>query len=264
MGRGDDVAGEGTFERTIVVGDLDREYTLHIGTAAWGRSDVHLVVDLHGLNSNPPAQDDLSGFRAKADEEGFVVAQPQAAGVVPTWQAGMTPSPDVDFLRTVIADVSSLIDVGSVFLSGFSNGGGMAHRFACDAPGEVTAIGTVAGAYPDSGPCEGPVPVIAFHGTGDPVVPFRGAGFLLPDVTEWSASWAQRAGCVESAASEVASDVSETTWRQCDADASVRLYVIADGGHGWPGTTSTPRFLNSTDAISATDLMWDFFSVLAA
>ncbi len=256
--QGDTVDGPGTFDRSLVRDDVERTYVLHISEDAWGRTGVPLVVDLHGLASSPASQEELSGFRDKAEEEGFVVVQPLAGGVLPTWQAGFVPSPDLTFIRGVIADVAFHVDVGPVFVSGFSNGAGMAHRLACDAPGEIAAIGTVAGAYPDTGPCEGPVPVIAFHGVLDRVAPFEGAGFLLPDITEWVASWADRAGCTSSDVEAVTADVERRVWAGCDAGA-VELYVVTDGRHGWPGTSSQSRLFNSTTTISATDLMWEFF-----
>ena len=258
IGSGDAVDGPGTHARVLVADGEERTYVLHVSPAGWEGTDVPLVIDLHGLSSTPETQDELSGFRAKADTEGFVVAQPQADGLLPTWLAGFDPSPDVTFLRGVIADVASHVDVGPVFVSGFSNGAGMAHRIACDAPEAVAAIGVVAGAYPDSGPCLGAVPVIAFHGVADRVVPFTGAGSLLPDILEWTASWADRGGCAEPERIDVADDVERVVWTDCES-ATVELYVIADGRHGWPGTTSFGRLFDSTSSISATDVMWEFF-----
>jgi polyhydroxybutyrate depolymerase len=37
------------------------------------------------------------------------------------------------------------------------------------------------------------------------------------------------------------------------------MYTITNGEHGWPGTTDPTRFGDTTDAISATDLIWEFF-----
>ena len=256
---GDDVSGPGTFDRTIQIGGAARKYVLHIPDAAWVGDGVRLVLDLHGLGSTPAIHDDLSRFRAKADEKGFVVAQPAAAGAIPTWQAGASPSTDVDFLLAVIADVAGHVALADVFAAGFSNGAGMAHRLACDAPGSVAAIGTVAGAYPDTGPCEAAVAVIAFHGTLDPVVPFGGAGSLLPDVMEWADQWALRSGCDTTEVTQQAADVNRTVWGGCDQGSAVQVYEITSGFHGWPGTKSEGRIINSTMSISATDLMWDFF-----
>lgn len=255
---GDAIDGAGTFQRTLTIDGEDRDYVVHVSPAAWGGEAVPLVIDLHGLSSSPESQDELSDFRAKADAEGFVVAQPQAAGLLPTWQAGIVPSPDVGFIRLLIADIGTSVDLGPVFAAGFSNGAGMAHRLACDAPGDFAAIGTVAGAYPDTGPCLGAMPVISFHGERDLVVPFEGAGTLLPPIVEWATSWAERNGCDGLESTEVAAGVERLEWTGC-TEAPVELYVIADGRHGWPGTESPSRLFNSTSEISATDVMWEFF-----
>jgi polyhydroxybutyrate depolymerase len=259
---GDEVVGPGTYVRTLRIDDADRTYVLHLSSRAWSTMDIPLVIDLHGLTATPERQDALSGFRDKADEEGFAVAQPQAAGSPATWQAGLVLSPDVAFLRAVISDVAAHLDLGPVYVAGFSNGAGMAHRFACDVPDEVSAIGTVAGAYPDTGPCGGPVSVIAFHGVRDPVVPFDGAGSLLPAIVDWAASWADRAGCAGIDVTEIAPGVDRRAWEACEAGA-VELYAVSDGRHGWPGTRSPTRLFDSTSRISATDLMWEFFTSTA-
>lgn len=67
-----------------------------------------------------------------------------------------------------------------LYLTGFSNGGMMAYRFACEHPELVAAIGVVAAAYvarPDCMPSR-PVPAMHIHGLLDRTVPYRG--------TRWS------------------------------------------------------------------------------
>jgi polyhydroxybutyrate depolymerase len=41
------------------------------------------------------------------------------------------------------------------------------------------------------------------------------------------------------------------------------LYTIQGGGHTWPGGTPLPKWFvgSTTRSISATSLMWSFFSV---
>lgn len=254
---GDEITGPGTFERSLTIDGVVRRYVLHIPADAWAMPRVPLVVDLHGLGSSPEAQDELTGFTAKADEAGFVVAQPAAGGELPTWQAGGASPVDVVFVRALVEDVRAHVAAGPVFAAGFSNGAGMAHRLACDAPDLVAAIGVVAGAYPDAGPCPTPVPVVAFHGTADPVVPFPGAGSFLPAIEDWAVSWADLAGCTGSRRDALTDDVTATTWEGCAT--GVVLYVVDGGRHGWPGTASVSRIINSTDSISATDVIWRFF-----
>jgi len=112
-----------------------------------------------------------------------------------------------------------------------------------------------------------PVPMIAFHGTADPVVPYNGGSSWVsprpfPNVPKWTARFATRNGCGSTPVdSVVAPDVVRRTYTQCAGDASVVLYTVRGGGHTWPGGLELPEWFvgRTTRSIDATRLMWDFF-----
>lgn len=253
---------------TLDVGPDQRQYVLFVPEGVPASEPAPLVIDIHGLGSNATAHDEASGFTTIAEREGIVVAQPEARGEIPTWNpqpgaAGMER--DVAFLRAIVADVARkvAVDPGSVFVTGFSNGGGMAHRFACEAAELVAAIGTVSGQYQVADDCDPaePVAVIAFHGTSDVVVPYFGAGELLPPVPSWAQDWADRNVCGPVAAADrIADDVVTESWSGCAERTTVVLYTVEDGAHAWPGT-DRPGFFQPTQSIDATDLMWEFFDL---
>ena len=245
----------------IAVAGRVREYTLHVPSGLDG-APTALVVDLHGLTSTPDRQELVSGMRTKGAEEGFVVAQPTSALVANAWDT-LEGSADVAFAQAIVEDVSSRIDIDPdrIFATGFSAGGGMAARLACDATDLFAAVGVVAGAHFGWRRCEAeaPVPIIGFYGSGDKVVPYEGFG-LLPGVVEWAMFRAATLGCETTpAATGVADDVVLQSWTNCDGSSALLLYTIAEGGHGWPGTDDPSRVGDTTDAIDATDLMWQFF-----
>lgn len=66
-----------------------------------------------------------------------------------------------------------------LYLTGFSNGGMMAYRFACQHPSMVAAIGVVAAAYMASAVCRpsSAVPVMHIHGRLDGMVPWAGTRY---------------------------------------------------------------------------------------
>jgi poly(3-hydroxybutyrate) depolymerase len=66
-----------------------------------------------------------------------------------------------------------------LYLTGFSNGGMMAYRFACEHPELVAAIGVVASAYVARTVCmpTEPVPAMHIHGLLDRTVPYRGTAW---------------------------------------------------------------------------------------
>lgn len=254
-----------TTVETMTIDGVERTYLLHVpsGLPAAG---APLVVDMHGLGSTPQGQDETSGMAALGNARGFVVAQPAARGALPTWN----PQPgapggaaDVAFLRALVDDVAgeASIDRGAVFATGFSNGGGMAHRLACDAADVFAAIGTVSGQYPLVDSCDPsqPVAVVAFHGTTDLVVPFRGAGELLPDVMTWVRDWTERLDCSPvPERNRTADDVISDLWTGCAGDEEVLFLTIEGGGHAWPGSARAGLFA-TTRSIDASALMWEFF-----
>jgi len=163
------------------------------------------------------------------------------------------------------------IDPARIYASGFSNGGGMVFGLSCILSQRIAAVGAVSAAQirPSSW-CRdtNPVPMIAFHGTGDPFVPYHGAppGWLnprpFPDVVTWAADWARRNRCEPNPVdSVVAADVTRRDYMHCAGNAAVVLYTIAGGGHVWPGGKPLPRWLlgPTSRSLNVTRLMWAFF-----
>src|SRR4029078_1965260 len=115
----------------------------------------------------------VTEFGAVSDTDGFIVASLQGAGDPPNW-GGIPPVPgpsDLPFVRDVLAKLKAglCIDPDRVFAAGYSNGGGMAQLLACEMSDEIAAVAVVSGLYTN---CAQHAPVIAFHGTADPVLPF--------------------------------------------------------------------------------------------
>ncbi len=255
-----------TTSVTLDVAGVERTYDLHV-PADLPAAGAALVVDLHGLGSSPQAHDEASGMRALADQQGFVVAQPAARGDLPTWN----PQPDepgsaadVQFIREVVEDVAGRVslDRNAVFASGFSNGGGMAHRLACDAADIFAAVGTVSGQYPLEDSCNPvqPVAIVTFHGTTDLIVPFRGVGRLLPDIPTWAAGWAARAECSPVPERQrIEDDVITDRWTGCAGGVDVLFHTIEGGPHSWPGSAGG-GFFASNQSVDASRIIWEFFT----
>ena len=217
------------------------------------------VIDMHGALSAPSDHERLSGMQVKAADEGFIVAQP--AGILRSWDILTGNGEDVDFILAVVADVQArvAVDPDRIYATGMSNGGGMADRLGCVAPDVFAAIAPVAGWYVDAVDCRSDrrIPVLAFHGTADLVVPYNGGPFFVA-IPEWAAAWAERNGCSPTPVDkQVHDDVQVRVWPDCDAE--MELYTIDGGGHGWPGTEFELGKLVTTSSIDATDVIWEFF-----
>jgi len=257
------VEGPGRYEGEVVSGGQLRRFLLVVPEAA--PRPAPLVIVFHGFIGNPTEVEDDTGMTGVAEDEGFAVVYPEGLGRPRRWRSDpRLGGLDVGFVRDLLAllDEALGIDPGRIYAAGMSNGGGMAARLACDASDLVAAVAGVAGAY-STGDCEPtrPVPVVAFHGDADPIVPYEGWGRLLPAVEGWAGEWAARNGCdSEPTLGAVATDVTTLRWAGCTEGADVILYTVAGGRHGWPGSERTGEYLGSTGSVDASHLIWEFFA----
>ena len=235
-------------------GGLLREYLLHVPPSYTGRNPTPLVIVLHGFTQTPEAMESQSGFSGKADREGFFAAYPRGTGFPLRWNLLETGVDDAGFVAALAESLIAryAVDPLRIYLAGFSNGGGLAYRMALRFHGKVAAIGPVASMWVDSeGALDRPVPIIHFHAVDDAVIPYTGARSAV-------AGWAAFYGC--DASPDTVLRVNGATgleWTGAREGADVILITTDQGSHSWPG--GNPYLFNPTHAVSATDLMWDFF-----
>ena len=263
----------GDFEETLESGGLTRSYVLHIPPSYTGDQPMPLVLNYHGLGGLASDQQAYSNLPEKADEAGFIVVAPQGEGDPANHNfATLSDRPD-DIAFTVelldALETQLCIDTARIFAAGLSNGAQMSGRLACNLSERIAAVAPVSGAHfppfspdiPDEPGCFStrPVPLIAFHGTADPVIPFEGGPSIF-NISFRSIEeavipeWAAHNGCAaEPFAEQVTENVRRVRYQGCDEGATVELYVIADGGHVWPGAPG------ATQEISASGLIWAFF-----
>jgi polyhydroxybutyrate depolymerase len=155
------------------------------------------------------------------------------------------------------------VDPARIYATGFSNGGFLSHRLACERADRIAAIAPVAGVMgmPSCTPSR-PVPVLHFHGTLDTLVPFEGSaqnGF--PSVRDSFAGWGERDDCTgEPAVTFAQGDTTCETYADCEGGAEVTLCTVTGGGHTWPGGLPIPGLGHTTSEIAATEAMWAFFA----
>ena len=262
---------QGTHKQKMDVGTIGhREFLLHIPSKVSGgkwedgkpADPPALVIALHGGLATMGKMEGMSGFNGLSDENGFLVAYPN--GVMTTWNAGdccgaakVGNVDDVGFLTKLIDRITGagLADPDRVYVTGFSNGAGMAYRMACEKPGKVAAIGVVEGALvTDCDPGE-PVSAMIFHGTADGNVPFNGGGNRdfndrrpFPPVSRAVDFW-RRVGGLPEPTKQVEARTDDTECESTgkgDQGVAVAFCKINGGKHVWP------------DEASA--MLWDFFA----
>ncbi|MDF1564451.1 MAG: alpha/beta fold hydrolase [Deltaproteobacteria bacterium] len=236
----------------------DRPYGLTVPDAYDGSAALPLVFLLHGFTADAVTQDLYFGMSALARQRGFFVALPDGtfnATLQRFWNAtdaccGFgSDVDDVAYLEAVLDDIESqyLIDPKRVFFVGHSNGGFMSHRMACERPGRVAAIASLAGAvWKDESLCDPaePVSVLQIHGTLDAVILYGGGwnmGFEYPGAVETVDTWATLNGCDATTTAltpdlDLVNDLlgAETTrivHEGCPATGAAELWRIEAGSH---------------------------------
>ncbi|HCS39117.1 MAG TPA: hypothetical protein DIW44_05965 [Anaerolineaceae bacterium] len=254
-----------------------RHYLLHVPDSYDPDVPTPLIISIHGFAEWPAHQAKISRWNDLADELGFIVVYPSGTDFPLRWRTtGLTNSPqdpelDVMFISDLIDKLASeySIDPNRIYANGLSNGGGMSYLLACKMADRIAAIGSVAGAYtyaPELCTPSRPVPMIAFHGDADPVVPYLGGPsrsfeIPFPSVPGWMQGWADRNQCQTASLIPQEGEISGIAWTDCSQNAEVTFYTITGGGHAWPGGDPIPAWIvgYTSQAINTTRVMWQFF-----
>ncbi len=186
------------------------EVWFHIPSSYDARVPTPLVIMLHGSGrgvdgSSSEAYLELTPL---SDLHGFLYAIPEGTADsdgYPFWNAtdsccdrDSTNPDDSGYLKRLLDTIESRcsVDPRRIYLVGWSNGGFMAYRMACDHAKSISAIASLSGAtFYEEEDCQpqAPVHVLEIHGTSDDVVYYDG-GFRLaapyPGAVQTVETWA--------------------------------------------------------------------------
>ncbi len=238
-------------DQSFMFGGLEREYKLYVPLSYDSNRPASLIVTLHGMGDDRNNFSQV-GFDRAAETSNYIVVVPQAisdkyAGTTWNAQAGLLgyyPNKDVDdigFINAIIDTVESqyAINSGNVFLCGFSMGGFMAQRMACEANSKFSAIASVAGTLGNNLSSCHPgrsIPIAHFHGTKDFTVGYYANGFGLK-VDSLIHLWMVNNNCDTVAVKNILPHGSEDTiiveHYLYQGDDNVELYKVNGGGHVW-------------------------------
>ncbi len=294
----------------VTVDGTPRTAAVHVPTSEEidGTTEpLPVVLSFHGVNGSPAVQQATDGLLSMSDDEGVVVVHPEGLVVglneqvdgITGWDAAGDRVDEPGFVAAVLDELGAAvcIDTSRVFATGFSAGGNIALVVSCALPDRIAAVAPVGAAY-QPGQCRGapPVPILAFHGSDDIVVPLGGrdtaeAGTLLP-VREALDAQAGRNGCDgDVTTSDLSPRVRSVAWSGCEV--STTLVELDDHGHAWPGhplpfgrdvllalfagsadqppdplmvaigeqpDAMADNVLLTNDDVDATAMIWEFFS----
>jgi len=298
-----------------VPGYEDRPFSVFVPSSYSAASPTPVVLFLHGGGGNGvqaqettcPDRDatDPACVQNVGEAEGFITVFPNGTGSrllpeVRTWNGGgggpdyacasgaacENNVDDVAYLNAVLDEVERQwnVDASRVYVSGFSNGGAMAHRVGCEMADRVAAIAPVSGGneYATNADCSPtrPMPVIDVHGTADPCWTYVASTLACADqdprpkvgVPETIAGWVERDGCARAAAETPLPDVADDgltsvarTWTGCAGGVEVRLVTIDGGGHTFPSGSKARVQADTGPATSDFGFayLWEFLQRFA-
>jgi polyhydroxybutyrate depolymerase len=263
----------GTSARTVMSGQLERAYLLIVPRSYDGRTPLPALLAFHGSGSSAEEQLALARLEAAADQHDLLVVAPRAAATrgdgALAWNVPPDPlqPDDVAFVAALLDHLvdAACLDTARVYASGFSGGARFASLLACELGERLAAIGAVGGIrYPDACRTSRPVPVIAFHGTADPINPYDGGGqsYWGESVEAAFDSWGSRHAATQRFEERLSPAVTRLAFRGQAGRDDVVLYRLDAAGHVWPGTPlPLPDSLGPTsDEIDATAAMLEFFA----
>jgi polyhydroxybutyrate depolymerase len=195
------------------------EARVHLPPQLAAGQKAPLLLVLHSLGTSAEDIEQRTDWPRFAESHGIAWMAPN--GPVDAlgrrfWDAGSSccnfagpPLDHVSALRHLLEEALAQqpIDPERVFVGGISNGGFMAHRFACDAPELVRGVVSISGAGPlDTMTCKQPtrLRVLEIHGESDPIVGYAGGHLFrnaaLPEhasAAKTVTDWATRLGCTK-------------------------------------------------------------------
>jgi polyhydroxybutyrate depolymerase len=270
-----------TSFHTVRVRGKTRSFLLHLPPVSASRP-LPLILVFHGHGGNAGTAMEQTRMNEAADRRGFAVAYPNGSGrfgyVSLSWNAqsccGYAERRRADELAFVDTLVDALVrgagvDRDRVFAAGFSVGGMIALRLACERAESIAGVADVAGAMPDTSchPAR-PVPVLLFQGEDDDELRQdhaanrrrHGHRAYSTSLERALAFWTHRDRCARAIVRDSAAAYTRLAGTGCARGMTVALYTVRGHPHAWPGGRPTwalaPR---PAPGLDATALILDEF-----
>jgi polyhydroxybutyrate depolymerase len=157
---------------TVASGVVTGSYQLSVPPRYGRGRPAPLILLVYGFDSDPSQFSAVTGLPARGSRDGYLV-------VVPHDRAGETEFPftghgtDAQFVAGLVRSLEGAycVDQRAVFAAGFSAGAAFAIAYTCAHEDQIAALATVAVEFQLG--CTRPMSIVAFHGTADPLVPYR-------------------------------------------------------------------------------------------
>lgn len=278
------IPGPGDYLRYLNVDFFNRSYRVHVPPGVDVAVPSPVIMVLHGYPWVDMAL--VTDMNHVADSLDFIAVYPNGRSNLEWVHGCATCSPnavagvdDVSYFRGLLDNLAGglAVDEDRVYVTGFSNGGMMTYRLACDLADRLAAVAPVGAGMWDwhvanCSPSRA-LPILMINGTEDPSFPWEGVELDLPyanvrqvPVVEHVDFWASENGCD---AMEVVEDLEDRyddgteaeVWRFLDCRAETRFYRIVGGGHTWPNMPVEfgPALGTKSLEVDGTRTVVDFF-----
>jgi polyhydroxybutyrate depolymerase len=256
-----------------------RDSVIHLPAQYDPAAAYPLMLVFHSNGGTGAAMERISNFDTVADQSGFIVAYPDSVGA--EWVLSGQNS-DVGFTMQLIQSIESAyhVDPTRIYVSGYSQGAGLAQQVGfCD----PTVVAGVADVAENLNPgwqsvCRpsAPLTYVEFHGTGDPISPYYGGSSATGTIyssQQTATTWAQVDGCpnitypASTTFPDTLSDGSSVTdtleaWGSCAQNTTVAFFTITGGGHTWPGGAQNGSQTNGlvSEGLNGSGAIWQILS----
>lgn len=269
------ISGKSQTPSSIVHDGYTRDFIFYTPSNWNPAQQMPLLFVLHGLTQTGSGVMNITQFNQLAEQHGFVVVYPD--GMNNAWNANMnlpvSSANDLGFIETLAQYFQNNFgtDPQRQYLVGFSNGGFMSHKIACESSMCFAGIATIAGNMSDTtasncNPTFHPA-VLHIHGTADAVVPYNGGTATGVSVDETMNIWKGFLSCdaVPNTVNMPNTNAFDLSFPQrityINGLNELELIKISGGGHQWPGIST---LLGGAGTINmdfySPEVIWAFLS----
>lgn len=278
----------GDYILSLTHNELYRFYKVHVPASFKVNTPQAVIFSFHGGGGDMTIQSNDKYYKliTQSEKEGFVVVFPNGfskfkSGKLATWNAGNCCGEardqnidDVGFVKAILQELKKKmsIDEKKIFATGMSNGGMFSYRLACQMSDVFSGIAAVAGTD-NSQECvpKKPISILHIHAKDDDHVLFNGGigpkAFNKKHVTVHTSvpstitKWMNLNECDKNSLSKTQLDGAYCEeYTKCKNNVKVKLCVTDTGKHSWPGGEKPRGDSVPSKAISANEVMWEFFT----
>lgn len=264
----------GQVNSSIQLNGVTRDFVFYTPSSWDVNQQLPLLFVLHGLTQTGNGIMNITGFNDLAEDNDFIVCYPD--GINNSFNANMnltvSTADDFGFLEVLVTYFENTFNTApnKRYLCGFSTGGFMSHKMACESSLCFAAIATVSGNMSDTvyNNCSPgfSTSVLHIHGSSDPVVSYNGSSSSGVSVDESIEKWRTHLGCNSAPTMTLMANNNlfdfsypeRYVYTGC-SNSSLELIKIIGAGHQWPGIPTLIGGLGNINMdFYSPEIIWDF------